>query len=86
MTELSPTARLDVLAPTVAWLQQQKLLDRAFVYGFDEQPPSMAPAIRQLFGGVKARWPGVRTMAVLNRDANSGGPGGTPGPLGLEIA
>jgi hypothetical protein len=35
MTELSPTARLDVLAPTVEWLQRQKLLARAFVYGFD---------------------------------------------------
>jgi len=38
----------------VEWLRSQGKLDRAFVYGFDEQPASRETAIRQLFGGIKA--------------------------------
>lgn len=58
--------RLAILEPTVDYLQTHDLMHRAFVYGFDEMPPSYEPAIRQLFGGVKAKWPTLRTMAVLN--------------------
>ena len=46
--------KIAALEPTVEWLRSQGKLDRAFVYGFDEQPASMETAIRQLFGGIKA--------------------------------
>ena len=56
---------LELLEPTVAKLTSMGLIDRAYVYGFDERPGSYAGAIAQLFGAVKARFPRVRTMAVL---------------------
>ena len=58
--------KLAWMAPTVQWLEQQGFLQKSYVYGFDEAGPEYALAIRQLFGAVKARWPALRTMAVLN--------------------
>lgn len=55
-----------LLEPTVAALTARGLLDRAYVYGFDENPPSCEPQVRKLFGAVKAKWPSLRTVAVLN--------------------
>jgi len=54
------------LAPTVVALEQLKLLDRAYIYGFDENPPSCEPQVRKLFGATKAAYPGLATAAVLN--------------------
>ena len=58
--------KLAWMAPTVAWLEQQGFLNQSYCYGFDEAGPEYSLAIRQLFGAVKTRWPGLRTMAVLN--------------------
>ena len=57
---------LDSIAPTVEELERKGLVQYANVYGFDEHPQSSEPVIRQVFAAVKERWPGMRTMAVLN--------------------
>lgn len=56
---------LDILEPLVVRVAAAGLLARAYVYGFDERPRSYSSAIRQLFGAVKARFPQLRTVAVL---------------------
>ena len=58
-------ATLERFAPRFAALRAAGLLSRAFVYAFDESPPDHEPALRALFGAVKARWPELRTLAVL---------------------
>ena len=46
-------------------------LNASAIYGPDELPASTAPGINMLFGKVKKRWPGVKTMAVINWPAQS---------------
>ena len=57
---------VDTLAPTVAAYQAKGILDKAFVYGFDEVAATCEPSLRRVYSAVKARWPRLRTMAVLN--------------------
>eukprot|EP00054_Salpingoeca_dolichothecata_P036329 m.7225 g.7225 ORF g.7225 m.7225 type:complete len:565 (+) comp6588_c0_seq2:117-1811(+) len=57
---------ISTLKPTVEQLQQKNLLQYAYVYGFDENPPSCEPQVRKLFGAVKKNFPSLRTVAVLN--------------------
>eukprot|EP01079_Euglenida_sp_SAG-EU17-18_P003013 gene3013-3573_t len=59
-------AALDKVSSLVQQAQRQGILDRCFIYGFDERPASCEPAVRAYFGEAKRRWPGLRTMAVLN--------------------
>jgi hypothetical protein len=54
------------IAPRMAQLESAGLLERAYVYGFDESGEAYRGAVKALFGAVKARWPSVRTLAVLN--------------------
>ena len=56
---------VDALRPLVSSLTQAGLIAGAYVYGFDERPPSYIQGIRQVFGAVKQAFPGLRTMAVL---------------------
>lgn len=51
----------------------------AYVYGWDEQPISCEPKIRAMFGAVKAKWPFVATVAVLNWA------GGLPADLPVDV-
>jgi hypothetical protein len=64
-THAQVEATISALKPIVAAVEAAGLLDRAYVYGFDERPRSYIPAIRQLFGAVKAHFPQVRTVSVL---------------------
>jgi hypothetical protein len=64
---------VQLLEPTVSALEALGLADRAYVYGFDERPRSYAHAIRQVFGAVKARFPKLRTVAVLRWSPASAG-------------
>jgi hypothetical protein len=64
-SEAQIEAVLALAAPTVANLTAQGLLDRAYVYGFDECSEAYTGAMRQVFGAVKARWPALRTVAAL---------------------
>lgn len=56
------------LEPAVSKLEAAGLADRAYVYGFDERPASYGHAIYQVFGAVKAKFPKLRTVAVLRWD------------------
>jgi hypothetical protein len=60
------TAALDRMAPVVEGAVQLGVLDRVFVYGFDEAGPQYEQAMCQLFGALRARWPGLRTVATLD--------------------
>ena len=40
------------------------LIERAYFYGFDERGPEYLPVIKELFGFVKQRYPGVRTLTT----------------------
>ena len=57
---------LDRVAPRVAALQAAGLLERSYLYGFDESHEQYRPAVALLFGRLKARWPSAKTLAVLN--------------------
>ena len=54
------------LAPRIEALRAANLSHRSYVYGFDESHADHAPAIRLLFGAIKARWPEVRTLSVTS--------------------
>eukprot|EP00051_Salpingoeca_urceolata_P008965 m.110276 g.110276 ORF g.110276 m.110276 type:complete len:586 (-) comp16033_c0_seq3:126-1883(-) len=54
------------LKPAVEALRAKGWIDRAYVYGFDENPVSCEPQVRKLFGATKKAFPDLRTMAVLN--------------------
>lgn len=58
--------RLKELEPRILALQRANLLNRAYVYAFDESHVDHLAAIRALFGAIKSRWPELRTLAVLN--------------------
>jgi hypothetical protein len=58
--------QLALIAPRVALAEAAGLLNHSVIYGFDESHSDHIPAIRALFGAIKARWPGLRTMAALN--------------------
>ena len=55
----------DALAPVVAEVKERGLFDRVYVYGFDEDGPECEPGVRKLFGGLKERFPGLRTASTL---------------------
>jgi hypothetical protein len=59
---------IDTLAPTLANMSRLGILDKVYVYGFDEMPQNNAnmQGIYQIFGGLKAKWPNITTMAVLD--------------------
>jgi len=59
-------AMLAEVKPTVDAMRAVGLSDRLLAYGFDENPIECEPQVRQLFGALKAAYPEVRTMAVLN--------------------
>ncbi len=52
------------LDPIVKQIREQApgFMDRVLVYGFDEPPPSQVQAMDDLYGDLKRRYPGLRTM------------------------
>jgi len=57
---------LKTISPIAEKLNDAGILSNAYVYGFDEQPSKCEAGIRNLFGAVKAKWPEIKTVAVLN--------------------
>lgn len=53
--------RLDKIAPE---LDKRGLLDKAYIYGFDERGPEYIPVIRDLFGEIKKRYPRIHTLST----------------------
>lgn len=53
--------RLDEIMPQ---LEKRGLIDKAYIYGFDERGPEYIPIIRDLFGEIKRRYPKVHTLST----------------------
>lgn len=53
--------RLDAVVPQ---LRRQRLLQKAYVYGFDERGPEYNTVIRDLFGAIKRRYPEIHTLST----------------------
>ena len=70
---------LDILTPVIVEYQSSGLLERMFVYGFDEVAETCEQSMRKIFGAIKERWPSLRTVATLNWG------GGMPTDLPLDV-
>eukprot|EP00928_Gymnodinium_smaydae_P028478 TRINITY_DN21709_c0_g1_i1.p1 TRINITY_DN21709_c0_g1~~TRINITY_DN21709_c0_g1_i1.p1 ORF type:complete len:613 (-),score=49.12 TRINITY_DN21709_c0_g1_i1:124-1962(-) len=57
---------LATLKPIVTALEAAGIAERAYIYGFDENPKECEPQVRKLFGATKHAFPRLRTAAVLN--------------------
>jgi hypothetical protein len=57
---------MDRLAPHISKLRDAGMLDRAYVYGFDESDPEFFPTIREYFGAIKQRYPQLHTMTTAH--------------------
>ncbi|HUV04804.1 MAG TPA: glycoside hydrolase domain-containing protein [Armatimonadota bacterium] len=53
--------RLDAFIPE---LEKRGLLDKAYIYGFDERGSEYIPIIQDLFGEIKRRYPRVHTLST----------------------
>eukprot|EP01048_Picozoa_sp_COSAG05_P018009 COSAG05_NODE_2561_length_2900_cov_227.953231_1_plen_407_part_00 len=62
------TKLLERLAPTITNLTRFGMIEKAYLYGFDETPLTndTIATILDRFGRVKQRWPMLRTHATLN--------------------
>jgi hypothetical protein len=64
-------SKLEPLEARMANLSRWGVLNRSYIYAFDEAGPEYVDAVRLLFGEIKTRWPEVRTLAVLNWDPSA---------------
>jgi hypothetical protein len=55
---------IERLDPVVAELGREGLLDKAYIYTFDERGEEFFPIIREYFGMVKERYPEIRTLTT----------------------
>jgi len=55
---------IERLDPYVEQLRRHKLIDRAYIYTFDERGEDFFPIIRDYFGMVKQRYPEIRTLTT----------------------
>lgn len=57
---------LEILAPVVSAAENMDILDKMFVYGFDEAPSSCETSIRTIYAALKQKWPKLKTVATVN--------------------
>ena len=57
--------RLDAWLTTSGLSARPDLLNKAYVYGFDEWPEDEQDSLVELYSAVKARWPAMRTVATF---------------------
>ena len=55
---------IERLDPYVEKLRQENLLSQAYIYTFDERGKDFYPVIREYFGLVKQRYPGLHTLTT----------------------
>jgi len=55
---------IERLDPYVEQLRRHKLIDRAYIYTFDERGEDFYPILRDYFGMVKRRYPEIRTLTT----------------------
>jgi hypothetical protein len=68
-TEIGVAKTLDILKPIVQNLSALRLLDKSYVYGFDEMKIALNRSVYDIFGQIKQRWPEIRTVATLDWQA-----------------
>lgn len=56
------------LSPTMASMTELGLVEKMYVYGFDEMDAALNRSMRELYGGLKQHWPSLTTIATLNWD------------------
>ena len=54
--------------PTMATMTELGLVDKMYVYGFDEMIPAYNRSLYEVYGGLKQHWPSLTTIATLNWD------------------
>ena len=57
---------IQILTPSITSAQQMNILDKMFVYGFDEAPAICEESIRNLYSALKQKWKNIRTVATVN--------------------
>ena len=55
-----------MLTPTIEKLTELGLINRTYIYGFDEMSQTYNRSVYEMFGQIKKRWPEIRTMAALD--------------------
>ncbi len=55
---------IERLDPYVAELRKRKLIDKAYIYTFDERGEDFYPVIKEYFGMVKERYPEIHTLTT----------------------
>ena len=55
-----------MLTPTIEKLTELGLINRTYIYGFDELSQTHNRSVYEMFGKIKKRWPEIRTMAALD--------------------
>lgn len=83
VTEAQVTMAVEALGPTVTAVRKAGLMNRVYVYGFDEAGEECVGGIRRMFGALKAKFPDLRTAAAL--DWVGGLPGDFPSILDLWV-
>ena len=53
---------VEKLTPTMTSLDSLGLLNKSYVYGFDEMPEIYNESVYEIFGGLKKKWPALTTM------------------------
>ena len=53
---------VEKLTPTMTSLDSLGLLNKSYVYGFDEMPEIYNESVYEIFGGLKKKWPSLTTM------------------------
>ena len=67
-TEKTADGAVQFLESLVDIAQQKDILDKMFVYGFDETPKECEESIRIIYSALKKKWPKLRTVATINWD------------------
>ena len=66
LTDAYVAQMLATLAPTVANATALGIIDKLYVYGFDEIDYSLNATVYKLAGAIKQRWPRLRIVAALD--------------------
>ena len=57
---------LATIAPVVKNMTALGLMDKMFVYGFDEMHQEFNATVYEIYGAIKKQFPALQTMAVLD--------------------
>jgi len=73
-----------LLASIAPYLEEQKLWDKVFIYGFDEAGPTLYPVMRSLCGAIKKKYPKLK-FATTAYDSSFGVASGLDSAIDIWI-